>query len=159
VLFRCVKPGGHWRRPEDLLCRDETGREWASPSIPAEMAGAALDPEDQWQIAIDGALNTDDTAQLREELAGTYAHDDPRVAQITAAIDAREAALKPAGGQRESTFARTVRARIANAGETDIRTMRIEIAKAVSAKTITPGEGNALNTALRERSEQMASAA
>ncbi len=154
VPFQCVKPGGHLQRPEDLLCRDERGREWASPSVPAR---AALDPEDPWQIAIDGAVSAEDTAKIRKELADTYAHDDPRVPLITAAISAREAALKPAGGERESTFVRTFRARIAaGVDETARRSMRIEIAKAVSTKTITPDEGNALNAALRD---QVASAA
>jgi hypothetical protein len=127
--------------------------EAATGSAPAGQAPvAALDPEDPWSVAIEGAITAEDVAQLRSEAEGTYPGDDPRQAVLLAALDARDSEIRAASAPSgESTFVRTFRARIAAASPADYRPLKIEIARAVSVKKITPDEGNSLAAALRER--------
>jgi len=124
----------------------------AGPASAGQAPVAALDPENPWSVAVEGAVTAEDIAQLRSEAEGTYPDDDPRQAALLAALDARDAEIRAASTPSgESTFVRTFRARVAAASPADHRPLKIEIARAVSAKKITPDEGNSLATALRER--------
>jgi ERF superfamily len=63
------------------------------------------------------------------------------------------------GASGEDEWVLSFLARVADADETAVRTMRVEVAKAVQAQKITPQVGNELNQALKERAEKIRNAA
>jgi len=102
------------------------------------------------------------------QMAGylTARRGQPQPPQGPAAAEAQEAAAAPetdpvpdAGGDPEAEFIRSFAARTADAGETQVRSMRIELAKAVAAKVISPEVANELGRGLTERVAQARSAA
>jgi hypothetical protein len=74
---------------------------------------------------------------------------------------AAEADPMPDAGDEdpEAGFVRKFAARTADAGETEVRSMRIELGKAVAAKVISPETANQLGRDLTERMTQVRSAA
>lgn len=84
---------------------------------------------------------------------------DARAAEISGRQQQPEDAAPDAGAEREAEFVRSFAARTADAGETEVRSMRIALAKAVSAKVITPETANELGRALTERMTQAREAA
>lgn len=154
--------------------KQERDRQQAAQRQEQQQAGPDLG---DWQVVVAGITGADDAVSVRDEVTKAYDHgqiEAGRANEIRRAIDARVAELQgrqrqqrpaavpdppPDAEDPESAFVREFAARTGEADDTALRPMKIEIARAVKDRKITPQTANELGELLKNRETELRSAA
>ena len=147
----------------EVNAEQQDGDEHSGPQVPpADLSG--------WKTRIGAATDTEKLGVIRDDVRRMKSDDElanADAARVTGWIDARAAELDRAARQPEEAgaddpgakFVQSFKARTETAGEDQGRSMRIEVAKAVQAKVISPETGNDLVRGLTDHFNQTRSAA